>query len=166
MTFAIKPNYRQFLADNMNLVMMSIVLCVLILIKDWILPEMDRMLKNYIGFFAALVLVGMCFTILGKYIILTNLSYIINDETVCRKSGVIATQTSFVELYRVTDYGVSQSFLQRICKVKTISIVSTDRSDPIMSIIGVPENLDLIYIIRNKVEKCRKEKQIYEIANN
>jgi hypothetical protein len=50
--------------------------------------------------------------------------------------------------------------------VKTVTVYSTDRSDEVTDIPGVPADMNLIGIIRDNVEKCRKEKRIYEIANH
>lgn len=69
-------------------------------------------------------------------------------------------------MYRITDFRESQSLLQRIMGVKTVTVYSTDRSDDVTDITGVPADVNLIGIIRENVEKCRKEKRIYEIANH
>ena len=58
-----------------------------------------------------------------------------------------------------------QTFWQKIWKVKTISIISTDKTDSFMSIYGVKTTLPLVQIIRNRVEKCKQDKRIYEITN-
>ena len=50
--------------------------------------------------------------------------------------------------------------------MKSVTVFSTDQSDDVTVIPGVPADLNLIGIIRENVEKCRKEKRIYEIANH
>lgn len=96
---------------------------------------------------------------------LVNVKWLIGEETLCRIRGIFSKETDYVEMYRITDYKESQSFLQRMMGVKTVTIYSTDRSDAVTDIVGVSADLDLIGIIRNNVEKCKKEKGIYEITN-
>ena len=104
--------------------------------------------------------------LLVRYVLLVSVKWMVEDETLCRMRGVFSKQTDYIEMYRITDYMENQSFLQRLFGVKTVTVYSTDRSDSVTDILGVPADMDLIGIIREKVEKCKKEKRIYEIANH
>lgn len=44
-------------------------------------------------------------------------------------------------------------------------MISTDKSDAILEMYGVSDSIDLVRIIRDRVEKSKKEKRIYEITN-
>jgi hypothetical protein len=70
-----------------------------------------------------------------------------------------------VELYRVVDYQENQTFLQKMFNVKTVTVISSDKSDAILEMYGVSDSIDLVRIIRDRVEKSKKEKRIYEITN-
>jgi uncharacterized membrane protein YdbT with pleckstrin-like domain len=95
-----------------------------------------------------------------------NVKWLIEEETLCRIRGIFSKETDYVEMYRITDYKESQSFFQRMLGVKTVTIYSTDRSDAVTDIVGVSADMDLIGIIRTNVEKCKKDKRIYEITNH
>lgn len=73
---------------------------------------------------------------------------------------------NYVELYRVIDYREDQSFIQMIFGIKTITIYSGDRSNPQLKLIGIKNDLDLIKLIRQRVEYNKKRHNIYEFTNN
>ena len=70
-----------------------------------------------------------------------------------------------MELYRVTDYVMRESVMERLLGLSSFFIVSTDSSSPVMRIYGIPHISSLQKVIRMRVEKQRKEKRIYEISN-
>ena len=92
--------------------------------------------------------------------------WIIGDETLCTVKGVLARHTDYIELYRIVDYKESQTLLQRLMGIKTVTVFSTDRSDCMVDIRGVSVDEDVIGHLRDKVEKCKTDKRIYEITNN
>ena len=87
------------------------------------------------------------------------------EAELCRIRGVFSKQTDYIELYRITDYQESRSFFQRLLGIKTVTVYSTDKSDSVSDILGVPADMDLIGMLREKVEDCKRERNIYEIAN-
>lgn len=155
----IRADYRQFVAEDAGLIAIMAVLtgAVPVIIRDY-----DRMMGIAMGSLAAFILI---FLVL-RYVMLVNVKWIVEEETLCRIKGIFSKQTDYIEMYRITDYKENQSFLQRIMGVKTVTVYSTDRSDEVTDIPGVPADMNLIGIIRDNVEKCRKEKRIYEIANH
>ena len=78
----------------------------------------------------------------------------------------ICHQRNYVELYRVIDYREDQSFIQMVFGIKTITIYSGDRSNPQLKLIGIKNDMDLISIIRQRVEYNKKRRNIYEFTNN
>lgn len=155
----IRADYRQFVAEDAGLIAIMAVLtgAVPVIIRDY-----DRMMGITMGSLAAFILI---FLVL-RYVMLVNVKWLVEEETLCRIKGIFSKQTDYIEMYRITDYKENQSFLQRIMGVKTVTVYSTDRSDEVTDIPGVPADVNLIGILRENVEKCRKEKRIYEIANH
>ena len=94
-----------------------------------------------------------------------SFSWTISKDKICQKHGVLSRQTDYIELYRVVDYRETQTFLQRLLGVKTVTIISTDKSDPEMLIKGVPAKTDLVDYTRKLVEQNKKQNHIYEITN-
>ena len=97
---------------------------------------------------------------------LVSQKWVIDDDTLCRVKGVFARHTDYIELYRIVDYKESQSLLQRLMGIKTVTVFSTDRSDAMVDMRGVSVDEDVVGQLRDKVEKCKNDKRIYEITNN
>ena len=121
---SLKPDYREFIAENISL-----------------------------GFLFVLSVVAMPFS---------------TQFDMWFVSLIPASMTiilAITELYRVVDYEESQTFLQKLLKVKSVTVFSTDKSDCIMCMYGIDASNDVVRIIRSRVEKCKQEKRIYEITN-
>ena len=91
--------------------------------------------------------------------------YVISDEQLKYEFGIFSTNKDFIELYRVVDYSEQRSFLQILLGLKTVSIYSGDRTRPRLDIIGVPDKMNLINTIRERVEINKKRRNIHEFTN-
>lgn len=154
----IRPNYRQFFAEHTGLTLLFAVSLV-------VMPISSILDNGYIQISLSALSLLLAITGIVRYITLTAIVWIINDNTLCRIRGVFSRHTDYIELYRVVDYSESQSFLQKLWKVKTVCIISTDKTDSTMVMYGVNAQHDIVRLIRNRVENCKKEKRIYEITN-
>lgn len=90
----------------------------------------------------------------------------IGNEVICVQRGIISQTKDYIELYRVVDYRERQTAMQRIFGLKSIVIISRDATDSFIMVFGIPTKNDLIKYVRENVEKCRKNKNVYEISNN
>ena len=155
----IKADYRQFIAEDRELVA---ILTFLIGAVPVIYGRCEQLIANTsLGLLVFVFLV--CLT---RYVMLVSHKWIIGDETLCTIKGVFARHTDYIELYRIVDYKESQTLLQRLMGIKTVTVFSTDRSDAIMDMRGVSADEDVIGYMRDKVENCKTDKRIYEITNN
>ena len=96
---------------------------------------------------------------------LKMLKFIISSEQLIIEHGVFRRKSDYIELYRVVDYGENRDILEQFFGVKTVSIYSGDRTNPKLDIYGVKENIDVVSIIRERVEWNRQMKHIYEVTN-
>ena len=152
----IRPDFRQYLSEVMPLVLAGLLGIALYPF----MPKWPYISWAYLALYALLLI-----TLATRYAVLRAFSWEISDVKICRRHGILTRQTDYIELYRVVDYRESQTFLQRLFGVKTVVIVSTDKSDPSMLICGVPAKADLVAHTRNLVEQNKKENHIYEITN-
>ena len=152
----IRPDFRQYLSEVMPLVLAGLLGMVLYPF----MPKWPYISWAYLALYALLLI-----TLATRYAVLRAFSWEISDVKICRRHGILTRQTDYIELYRVVDYRESQTFLQRLFGVKTVVIISTDKSDPSMLICGVPAKADLVAHTRNLVEQNKKENHIYEITN-
>lgn len=130
--------------------------CIVVAIYDWG------------GYFTVISVVGAIVTslyLLFKVVHLLRLEYVLTDEQLIVKSGVFSHSTEYVELYRVVDYLQRRTLIEQIVGLKTITIISGDRNTPYLDIIGVRNDVEIVPIIRDRVENCKKIHKVYEITN-
>lgn len=99
----------------------------------------------------------------GLQLLLT--SWTVTSSQIIYKRGVIATQYDYLELYRVNDYSSERSVIDALIGLKKVYIHTTDHSHPLLVLYGIPNDIDVINIIRNNVEQTKTKRNIYEIAN-
>ena len=101
-----------------------------------------------------------------KYIdMLICTKWIVTDEQILIKKGVFAKSVNYLELYRVFDYEEKKSFIQALCRNTSIYIHSGDKSHPILCMYGLQKDDTIISTIRQRVERQREVKRIYEFTN-
>ena len=152
----IRPDHRQFLAEAMPLLTLGLAGMALFPF----IPHNRYVTYAYAALYGLLIA-----TLYIRYAVMRAYSWTISKVKICRRHGILTKQTDYIELYRVVDYRESQSFLQQLFGVKTVVIISTDKSDPAMLIKGVPAKTELVNYTRNLVEQNKKENHIYEITN-
>jgi uncharacterized membrane protein YdbT with pleckstrin-like domain len=107
---------------------------------------------------------GKCFNPVALR--LTTFSFpLITDEQILIKRGVFTKSVNYIELYRVYDYEERKTFIQALCHNTTIYIHSGDKSHPILCMYGLNEDDTIVSKIRQRVEKQREIKRIYEFTN-
>lgn len=104
--------------------------------------------------------------LLWKICYYTTVKWVISDTQIKACSGVFTRSVSYIELYRINDFAEEQGLMQQILGIKDVYIMSTDRSHPVLCIYGIPASLDIIAAVKPLVKTCKKENQIYEIANH
>lgn len=104
--------------------------------------------------------------IVYHHLYLRRCSWTLTEEQIIHKRGVIAIDKDYLELYRVSDYSEFSSVIDRLFGLKRIRIVSTDQSSPILIIYGITNNIDILTPLRERVERCKRNRRIYEMANH
>jgi len=153
----ITPGPKQFLADNWLLI---IVTTAAMIGTDYT-PHDPR-----VRLVVVTSVVMLSLALIVQYLQMSAKKWTITGQNLCSQSGILSKKKDYIELYRIVDYAERQSLMQNILRIKTVTVMSTDKSDPQLDIIGVPYSLDLVGFIRNKVELCKQERKIYEITNN
>ena len=152
----IRPGFSQFFSETMPLILLGLAGMAIY----HLIPKSGYVSYAYIAFYGMLII-----ALSTHYAVLRAYSWSITNDKICRKHGVLTRETDYIELYRVVDYRETQSFLQRLFRIKTVVIISTDKSDPNMLIKGVPAKADLVEYTRKLVEQNKKQNHVYEITN-
>lgn len=112
------------------------------------------------------VLGGTFLLIVWSLLVVQCTSWKLTADQLCFKRGVIARRTDYLELYRVTDYVMKETPVERLLGLCSFYIVSTDSSSPVTRIYGIPHVSGLQAEFRRRVERQRRTKRIIEIGNN
>jgi len=91
--------------------------------------------------------------------------YEVTTERIRVTSGLLTSVTEATELYRVLDYMIEQSILQRVLKVATIRLVVVDKVGGQLDLHSVPNAQGLVDEIRTNVERLRAQKGIRMYEN-
>jgi uncharacterized membrane protein YdbT with pleckstrin-like domain len=148
--------YKQFLF--FFIIIMLVFLSELIIKDNNLLNgKMENSIMNtlYImnGLLVMRIVYGLIYFKLIKY-------ELFKDRLVV-KEGVFTNRINFLELYRVKDYSVYQSFFMRLFNMMSIQLITSDKSTPILYIKGIPKS-EVFNLIREYVEDQRRLKGVRE----
>jgi membrane protein YdbS with pleckstrin-like domain len=89
--------------------------------------------------------------------------YKLTNEQIVSRQGLLSKTDHYIELYRLKDIIVNQSFIERIFGLMNVSIISIDAATPVFTLRGLPYNSDLQLQIRNLAQQCRMKYNVYSI---
>jgi len=107
----------------------------------------------------AIIILGIAFY---RFWTIRNTIYILTEETLKIRTGIFSYTLITLELYRVKDYIITQSFIMRIFKIMTLTLITTDKQDVIISLTGVKQST-LGDTVRMLVQKARSKSKIIEL---
>lgn len=88
------------------------------------------------------------------------LRYRLTTQRLFVTTGLIAKHEEEVELYRIKDVTVRQGLLQRVMGIGTITVLSTDDSNPRIQLFGVNRPMDVKETLRTHYRAARKREGI------
>ncbi len=100
-----------------------------------------------------------------QYAKLRSTVYTVTGEQLRKSEGVFTRDEDYVELYRVVDFAERRNLLQQVFGLKTVTIFSGDRTTPKLCLQGIRSDLDIVALIRERVEYNKTQKPVYEITN-
>ncbi len=153
----IQPSLRQYWCENLGFIF---VFFFAIGISSYLF-FLESPYALYSSIFECSIFLSLAY----KYFTLKSFFWTITDEVIYQRHGLTYVTTDQLELYRIIDYQEVQTPLQQILKIKSIILVSTDKTTPHLLIKGVPVHFPLMSLIRDRVEMCKSNKRIYEVTN-
>ncbi len=157
-TLRLKPHWTQFIINEFPL----IALLSACLIIRGVESGMEYILIKRIILYVSC---GLLLFLLYRMMHLASITYMITGEQLIFQHGVINHTTEYMELYRIVDYQQKKSFVQQVFGLKTVIIMSGDKTLPQLNIIGVKDSEEVVAEIRNRVEYNKKRRGVYEITN-
>jgi len=152
----LKPTFRYWLLTNLAwLVILSLLSLIVVFFA---LPFLLRLL---LGGLSIVILFGISW----NYLVLYNITYIIETEQIIIKHGVFHRVTDYLEMYRIYDYQKTQNILEIAFGLMNIVLITRDSSHTHVIFRGIMNKDDVIPVIRERVETEKQRKKIIEFNN-
>lgn len=103
------------------------------------------------------------FIILWQWLVLKNTKYELTTERLKTRHGVINKEMDDLELYRVRDYKLEQPLFLRLFGLGNITLNTSDKSHPVVTIRAISNGEQVREQIRGAVEACRVKKRVREV---
>jgi uncharacterized membrane protein YdbT with pleckstrin-like domain len=115
---------------------------------------------------ALFLLLSLLFLLLGlyKYLLVLSSSYYLTDQQLIIERGVFTKRVNYLELYRIKDILVNQSFWMKAIGLMNITLLSFDSSESLLILKGIKIS-ELPQSIRNHVQECRQRNKVLTIDN-
>ena len=81
--------------------------------------------------------------------------YTLKEDKLCISSGILSKKYEEIRLYRIRDFTVSCSLIQRIFRLGTIHICSADSTTPEIDVINIRDVLKVKDLMSDQVERAR-----------
>lgn len=115
------------------------------------------------GWFASCILLIPIPIAIWKFIELRNTAFSLSTQRIKVETGVLSKQYDQVELYRVKDTILSRSLVQRLLGLGTIKMITSDPSQPELTLPSIPDADQVRELIRQNVERMRRLRGVREL---
>lgn len=98
-----------------------------------------------------------------KFHFLLSFSYKVTNEQIIIQYGVFGKAINFIELYRVKDISIQQTFLDRIFNLANITIVSFDAAEPMLIMKGIKNVPEFPGFLREIINLSRRKHNVFSL---
>lgn len=116
-------------------------------------------LKNFWAFVLCILVIPIPWA-LYRWLVVRTTTYRLTTERLLTEHGILSKTTDTLELYRVRDYQVTAPFIQRLCGLQTIRLLTTDTSTPEIVLDFIPTAAGLPDLFRKQIEESRMRKRV------
>jgi uncharacterized membrane protein YdbT with pleckstrin-like domain len=125
-------------------------------------PSHLTYLKEYVVCLLFFWLIYPIFVGLHKFLIIRTTTYTISNGRLICSYGILSKSVDELELYRVKDYRMTQSFFQRMFNVGMVVLITSDKTDPTIVLGALKDPTGTMDLLRSLVEALRDEKKVRE----
>jgi uncharacterized membrane protein YdbT with pleckstrin-like domain len=118
---------------------------------------------------SAIVLAGLVPLLIGvayTWLVRATTEYRIFEDALEVESGILAKDIEHIQLFRIRDLGLSQSLVARVLGIGTVTIASTDRSQPELALRGLTRPRELYETIRRLVSASQATRRTMVIEDD
>lgn len=151
-TIEIRPSPKQWVIDHYGVFFLTVAGYVLILMSAY--PKVVLLLPF-----------ALTLHLLYQLWFMKRMRFTVTDEILIYEYGVFNKRLEYIELYRIIDFRETISFEQTMLGIKSVTLLSGDRTTPRLIIPGIDRQYPLVPTIRERVEATKQRKRIYEFTN-
>ena len=85
-----------------------------------------------------------------------DVHYVLTNQRLIHKSGIVTRHSNRIEVIDFDDVSYHQGIIERIVGVGTIEVVSSDRTDPVLELIGI----DRVQEVAGMMDEARRAERI------
>jgi len=100
------------------------------------------------------------------YVELICTKYKFTNQRLVISKGILTKKMDSLELYRIKDLKLSQNIIQRLVGIGTISLISSDKTNPTIRLEGFTDIYNKYDLLRHEIETCRDRRGVREIDQN
>lgn len=108
-----------------------------------------------------LLLIPITAVLIYKCLFILSYRYELSTEQLTVQKGVLNRTVNYLELYRVKDLVLKQSFLERIFNLMQVYIITWDASEPLIIIKGIKYSEQLTDTMRSHIQQCRIQNNVF-----
>ncbi|SDH30196.1 PH domain-containing protein [Mucilaginibacter gossypii] len=104
----------------------------------------------------------VCIAAWYRLLYIRSYQYLITAEYIRFTRGIFFKRVDQLEMFRIKDYIITQSFILQILKLMDLTLKSTDPENSVIQLPGIPEST-ITDTIRDRVQQARHNNSIYEL---
>ncbi len=120
-------------------------------------------INNLVLYIVCTILVIPVFYAIWKWLELRCTTYELTTQRLRIITGVFNRDEEEIELYRVKDISFSQPFLPRMFGLGNVTMHTSDKTTPELTIAGIADAREFRDLLRDRVEQRRDEKRVREV---
>ena len=120
-------------------------------------------INNLALYIVCTILVIPVFYAIWKWLELKCTTYELTTQRLRIITGVFNREEEEIELYRVKDISFAQPFLPRMFGLGNVTMHTSDKTTPTLTIAGISDAREFRDLLRDKVEQRRDEKRVREV---
>ena len=93
--------------------------------------------------------------------------YMLSEDRLFLSRGFLSIQDDELLLYRIRDISTSRNLFQRLLGVGTVTVLSSDKTNPTLVLKNIKDPIAVKEILHNRVEemKLRRQVRVNELTN-
>ncbi len=116
-------------------------------------------LEIALGVLLLVIIIGL-FILIKVWIRIKSVSYKLTTQRLFITRGLVSKKRDQMELYRVKDVSLEQSFLERLLHVGTVKVFSNDDTTPIMLLSHISNPDQVFETVRKAYRESRRREGV------